>query len=439
MIASPTRVRLFRSRSACVALLLAFILAACGAEEQDREFAPEISDDQVLETPTPQWTTTPQPLDRQPGESGAETPDIASLIEQVGPARAVGFGLRELAVLTVEDGDTASTGLPRQSGSIAGVAPDGSLVLTIDRSGGAVQVVATDASGSEVATWRPQIDATPGATPVDAPSIQSGDLIVWNHQSDRAIVAIEQVGVYIADRELNLTPIAPARSFTLTAAAWAPTGSSIALGSWDADRQAARILTAALQDPGRIVPVLELADGDGRFVRSMAWGNERVGLVFALRSLNAGFSFPSDLYHLPRFGQSMRLLATAGAAAPAAVIDQIAIAGDGSTVAYTVLIPGEIGFRYHSLWIADATSPDPVRIETSGVRRVSNLVWTSRGLAVVGARRESTDEALFQASVVELVTADGLTAIGEVRSEATPIASPRASPEDSPVAATPAS
>jgi hypothetical protein len=164
----------------------------------------------------------------------------------------------------------------------------------------------------------------------------------------------------------------------------------------------------------------------------MAWGNELVGLVFALRSSGPGFSLPNDLYHLPRFGQPMRLLATAGAAAPAAVVDQIAIASNGSTVAFSVLIPGEIGLRYHSLWIADATATDAVRVDTPGIRRVTDLVWTAKGLAVVGTRREIGDRESFQSSVVELVTVDGLSSLGEVRSDATPVGSPEASPAASP-------
>jgi hypothetical protein len=178
----------------------------------------------------------------------------------------------------------------------------------------------------------------------------------------------------------------------------------------------------------RLTLVLKLAKGDGRFVRSMAWGNERVGLVFALRSSGSGFALPNDLYHLPRFGQPMQLLATAGAAAPAAVVDQIAIAGDGATVAFTVLIPGDVGLRYHSLWIAEAATSDAIRIDTPGIRRVADLTWTTRGLAVVGTRRETDDDETFQSSVVEQVTGDGLSSLGEVRSEGTPIGSPEASP-----------
>jgi dipeptidyl aminopeptidase/acylaminoacyl peptidase len=301
-----------------------------------------------------------------------------------------------------------------------------------------VNVIARDLSGIEVARWQAPDHATPGATPVTAETIQSGDRIVWNQQSSHAIVGIEDVGVFVADKDLNLTPIAPTEPTSLTAVAWVPTGQSVALASWDSSLQAARILTASLQDLSRLTLVLELAEGDGRFVRSIAWGNEGVGLVFALRSLNAGSSFPSDLYHLPRFGQPMRLLATAGAAAPAAVVDQIAIAGNGSTIAYTVLIPGEVGFRFHSLWITDAEAPDPIRIDTPGVRRVTDLVWTSRGLALIGTRREATGDTQTQASVVELVTMDGLTTIAAVRSEATPVGSPQTSPDASPTAGTPA-
>ena len=439
MISSQARPPGLRSRFACIAVLVVLVLAACGSEDQSREFAPEIRSEQVVESSTPRSTSTPEPLNRQPGESAGGIGNAADLIEQQGSAQVVGYGLSELYVLAIESGETRSTNLPRDASSVSAVAPDGSMILTIDRSEGPARLVARDVSDVEVARWQAPADATPGATPVSVETIRSGDRIVWNQQSSHAIVGIEDVGVVLAVRVLNLTPFAPAEPTSLTAMAWAPAGQSVALASWDSSRQAARILTASLQDLSRLTLVVELAEGDGRFVRSLAWGNERVGLVFALRSLNAGSSFPSDLYYLPRFGQPMRLLATAGAAAPAAVVDQIAIAGNGATVAYTVLIPGEVGFRFHSLWITDAESPDPIRVETPGIRRVTDLAWTGRGLALIGTRRETTGDAQTQASVVELVTTGGLTTIGAIRSEATPAGSPQTSPNASPAAGTPES
>ena len=121
----------------------------------------------------------------------------------------------------------------------------------------------------------------------------------------------------------------------MTAVAWSPSGESIAIGTWNNQQKAAVIVTVAVQalnSPG--TQVFALPDADGRYIRSLAWGAEKVGLIFALRAVSSNFALPSDLYFLPRFGEPMRLLASAGVAAPAAVVDQVAIAGNGTTVAF---------------------------------------------------------------------------------------------------------
>lgn len=425
-------------RSACAACLTLLMMAACGSEEPNREFAPEINDEQVIETATLVPTSTPAALNRQPGETGPGSGNVTELIEQTGPVLAVPYGLEELSVLTIADTAISATGVPQAAGTVSALAPDGTLLLSIERSNGAAEVVGRSLSGKEVARWQPPSDGTPVATPSTPVNVHSGDHIEWDAQSAHALVSIGRIGVFIADRELNLTPVAPDQLSTITTAAWAPTGQSVALASWDTERKAANIQTVALQDMTRLTSVLELAESDGRFVRSMAWGNESVGLVFTLRAVGQGFALPSDLYQLPRFGQPMRLLATAGAAAPAAVIDQIAIASNGSTVAYTVLIPGDVGYRYHSLWLTDAATPGVTRIDTPGLRRVSDLLWTSDGLALVATRRAAEGDNQYLIAVVTLVTSDELTDIGEVRSAATPIGSPRASPADSANSPTPA-
>jgi hypothetical protein len=115
-------------------------------------------------------------------------------------------------------------------------------------------------------------------------------------------------------------------------------------------------------------------------------------------------------------------------AAPAAVIDQIAVAGNGTTVAFTVLIPGEVGLRFHSVWVTDAVAPGLIQADTSGLRRVTDVVWTTVGLTVSGTRRTQQDGAAYQVAVVDRLTADASKQISADRSAATPVASPVASP-----------
>ena len=107
---------------------------------------------------------------------------------------------------------------------------------------------------------------------------------------------------------------------------------------------------------------------------------------------------------------------------------EAAAAQNGTTVAFTVLIPGQIGLRFHSVWVTDALAPAPVQADTSGLRRVNALEWTTNGLAVSGTRRTQENGAAFQIAVVERLGAEKSQQINADRSSATPIASPAASP-----------
>ena len=72
-----------------------------------------------------------------------------------------------------------------------------------------------------------------------------------------------------------------------------------------------------------------------------------------------------------------------------------------------------------------------------GCRKVTDLEWTTDGLAVSGTRRTQEAGASYQIAVVERLGAEKSKQISADRSAATPIATPIASPVASPVAATP--
>jgi hypothetical protein len=420
---------------ALVIILLA--MAACGGGDDDsnRTFAPETGGGTVEQTPTAGPTLTAPPIDRQPGEGAAIATASDSLFKETGPASAIASGIDQVSIVNLDNGKARDLPVQRSSAVLAVAAPDGSRCLVIDRSGSAVALRLYGREGKELASWSPKISATPvAATPeTSAPPslklIQTGDHIAWTRDGSAAIVSVSGVGVFLADNRLKMTEIKTARSLTVTAVAWSPTEQSIAIGAWDSAHQSAILTTVsvqALESPG--TPVLSLREGDGRYVRSLAWGSEKVGLVFALRAASSNFSLPNDLYYLPRFGQPMQLLATAGIAAPAAVVDQVAVARNGTTVAFTVLIPGQVGLRFHSVWVTDALSPAPVQADTSGLRRVTELEWTSKGLAVSGTRRTQENGADFQIAVVERLGAEKSQQVSADRSPATPIASPVSSP-----------
>jgi hypothetical protein len=412
-------------------LLLTFMLAACGNEdESDRTFAPEARSGTEAPTATAVATDTPRPQNRQPGESSTSVDDPGALFDQTGPAKVVTSGIATWAVVDLESGDARELKGKRGPATIAATSLDGSLTLEIDRTSEPVTIRLYASDGSKTKTWRPEQDATPEASPIaSGQAIRAGDRIAWNQDGRSAIVSIADVGVFLTGKNLKMRPVAAGAGATVTSITWSPSGQSIALGLWRNQETAGEIVTvntSALDGLG--TSVLRLSDGDGRFVRSLGWGAEQVGLVYALRSVSADFSLANDLYFLPRFGEPMRLLASAGIAAPAAVVDQVAIAGNGSTVAFTIQVPGEVGLRFHSVWVTDALAPAPVQADTTGLRRVVELAWGPDGLFVSGVRRAQTDESVFQVATVEQVSKSEPAVLAEIRSDATPLASPAASP-----------
>ena len=424
-------VRSFRPVPLVAVLFVILLLGACGSDDsEDRSFAPEAGDNASLPTDTPLPTETAPPIDRQPGEADADVDVPASkLFDQTGPAAAITSGLQAISIVQIENGNTEVLPLPRGTSTVAQVSPDGSRCLVIDRSEGEIAVRLFDADGSVIAEWTPESNATPEASPVlRAAATQTGDRIAWLPDGTQAALALSGLGVFVADTDLKMREIDTGSS-AVTSIAWSPTGQSIAVATWNAETRSAAIETVATGSPdGVATSVFALAEGDGRYVRSLAWGSERVGLVFALRTVNSSFTLPNDLYFLPRFGEPMRLLASAGVAAPAAVVDQVAIAGNGTTVAFTVLVPGEAGLRFHSVWATDALEPAATQADSSGIRRVNDIQWTPQGLMISGIRRTQDDGTAYQIAVVEQLSAEEPREIASDRSAATPLASPQASP-----------
>lgn len=413
------------------ALLLMGALAACGDEESDRTFAPETGGAGLVSTSTPMPTSTVPPLDRQPGESPGESDDPSKLFQQTGSAEVMTAGWEDVSLVTVPSGKSRDLPVRRGPSILAVAAPDGTACLVLDRSESLPSVRLYRGDGSLVARWSPKVTrATPQASPSPGSRmIVTGDEISWKQDGTGAVIAIAGEGVFVTDKELNVREVQAGRQNAVTAVAWSPTGQSIAIGTWNLQQKSAAIITVGVQSldsPG--TRVFSLPEGDGRYVRSLVWGSERVGLIFALRAISSNFALPNDLYFLPRFGEPMRLLASAGIAAPAAVVDQVAIAGNGSTVAFSILVPGSAGLRFHSIWLTDALAPASTRANTIGIRRVNEIRWTQAGVSISGTRRAQTDGSAFQVAVVERLSAVEPVEIAAERSKPTPLASPLASP-----------
>lgn len=435
-----TSFRSVRLRTLSCLIVLLLLLAACGgdddSQDEDRSFAPEIHGDTQLPTTTPAPTSTFAPLDIQPGESGQSSADAGQLLDQTGPAKAVLSGLNTFSIVKVDSGEAAELGVPRGTSTSVTLSPDGTRAVIVDRTGTATAVRMIDDTGKVVGEWSPAADASPVASPVanDGASAQIADRVVWSRDSSNVAIWVSGAGLHLADTSLAMRPVDAIADMHITAMAWSPSAKSLAVALWNGDTDSAAIVSVNVDSPAAAPGTLmQTAESDGRFIRSMAWGNERVGIVFALRSVGSGSTLPNDLYMVPRFGEPMRLLASAGVAAPAAAIDQISIADDGATVAFTVLVPGQVGLRLHSIWVTSATSAEPVRLDSSGLRRVTDISWTERGLVVSAIRRNRSETGYVQIAVVESLKVEGADELFREASPATPFASPVASPVSSPV------
>lgn len=414
-----------------VLLVLTLGLAACGNSSDDnRSFAPEIRGEDTVPTDTPPPTATIPGIDAQPNEGNTSDAATAELFGSTGPAQAVLAGLTTVALVTVDSGATVSTDVPNAQSTSSSVSPDGTRLITIDRSSGA-PVVTMRLIGAEAGTPQPvaTVEAT-SATPAAAISqIQLGDRIAWAPDNQHVVVAVAGAGVWLLDTAGNQTALSVASESAITAIAWSMSGQSVALGLWNNGSHSSVIATLSLQNPDASpVPILSLPESDGRYIRSMAWGTEQVGVLFALRSATGDMTVSNDLYSVRKLGEPMRLIASAGVAAPIAAIDQIALADNGTTVAFAVQVPGEVGLKFDSIWVTDVTGTGAVRANTSGLRRIAELEWTPRGLVVVGTRRVLDDGNGYVLNAVEIVSANAPVSITVDRSPATPVGSPEVSP-----------
>jgi hypothetical protein len=427
-------VRSFRRYSICLLVLLVG-LAACGnSPDDDRSFAPEIRGDDVVPTETLAPTATQPSIDAQPNEGGNGDTVTADLFNETGAAVAVTSGLDSVNVTNVDSGQETETDIARTAGTLAAASGDGAWIAAIARLDGAVQVSLVQVGNEKASPVPISAGGEPQASPVASLDvIQLGDRIAWAPDNQHVIVAVSGLGMWLLDTDGDQTPVNIAGDLSVTAIAWSMSGQSFALGTWDTASKSASILTLSVQNPGgNPATVLALPVNDGRYVRSMVWGTEEVGVVFALRSSTGDMTVSNDLYAVSKLGTSMQLISSAGVAAPIAAIDQIALAANGTTIAFAIQVPGEVGLRFHSVWVTDAMSAGVIRANTTGIRKVFELDWTSRGLVVVGTRRVLDDGDGFVLSVVERLSNGAPESISVDRSPATPVGSPVASPAASP-------
>ncbi len=216
--------------------------------------------------------------------------------------------------------------------------------------------------------------------------------IDWSPQGDQLLVAFSPGGLVSVPTGGNGKPIAltgQGEVPSLAAAAWSPTGEAVAFLSPSTAGQASGLYLLAIALKTSHPVVLVGSSNEGRSVSNLAWEPDGRTILFVQRT-SLGQRTIADLWSIRSDGTGLRVVATAGMAAPVAQITTIAPSPDGAAVAYTVSVPNGDGTRFDSMWIRQlgATAPAARRLPVPEGRAVTNLWWTASGL-VFGAVSEA--------------------------------------------------
>lgn len=446
--------RTFRAAGGRVAVLpiAAAVLVGCVAEENDgREFA---------NNPRP---STSVPLPTSPSldaAAGAGLPSIASpiaapvatpidpvaLLDVRGGPNRLFFRLgREVWTLRAGDGKARRVWSPAEETTLVdhAASPNGQrvAVLVAEPDGASSGVVILDADGRELGRAE-GFDRLVGAASPRARSID------WSPQGDRLLVAFAPGGVVALDAEDASEPTLLYDATVVASpggVAWSPTGEAIAFlapsgGDGPASLYVAR--TAPTPTPPEL---LFDAAGSGRSVAGLSWSPDGREVVFTLLATPGSPNTGADLWRIGVDGTERQVVAGAGAVGfPGAQIDAVAHAPDGDALAFTIVVPGEEGLRFNSLWLKERSeAARSVDLSAPAGEAIVALWWTDAGLVFqtipevdFAAGEEGETVALYRATVpgeapVRLFAGSVNASATPVESEGSPEADPdrpRASP-----------
>ena len=361
-------------------LLLLTGLAACTEDDGERRFATDPLPTSERPTASPSATLVaaePPPRDASPVARSA-------LLVPRGAADRIYFRSgRELWTLTVDGSDPRRVLAPPAGSEIAAVAasPNGDQAAVIltepgDDGGTALLVLAADGT---VLRREPALETALG----DAAKGATARSLDWSPQGGHLLVAFSPGGLVDVPLEGEAKPAVLVEADQATApgeAAWGPTGEAVAFlapvgGEAPASLRLARVgATPASND------TLVHEAGDGRTVTEFAWLPDGRALLFAEGAAPGGPASGGDLWRVDADGSDLRLVASAGRAAPVAEVRHIAPSPDGRAVAYTVTVPEEAGPRFHSLWVRELATGRAVPLAMTTGRAVTDLWWTAAGL-----------------------------------------------------------
>ncbi len=353
--------------------------------------------------------------------------------------------------MTAAGDDARRLFTPRDGGEVRAYAasPGGdevALLLAAPAGGGetaSVRVLAPD--GAEVH----RVDKVESALTGDAArgSARARSL-TWSPQGDQLLVTFNPGGlVGLRSDGAPVLLVDPAGAPEPAHAAWSPAGDAIAFVSpaGPGGGSPARTDLYVAPDgepPLDPVPILATTGAD-RDVTTFAWLPDGRGILFAGAEA-PGAATGGDLFVVSPTGRDLRLVASAGFAAPIAEVVHVAPSPDGRSVAYTIFLPtggaddaGEGTLTFHSLWVRPLAGGPAVQLAVTPGDTVCDLWWTAGGLVVRVVPDAPPGLTRYEGGAFALHIIGRDTQPVELHAAvpvATPVATPAASPVASPAA-----
>ncbi|MEA2594407.1 MAG: TolB protein [Thermomicrobiales bacterium] len=415
--------------------LLCVVLAACADDGAGPRFAnePPSTEDAVLTATTPRET----PPTATPNLPDASPVPLAQLLAAPGGVSKI--------VLQVGDDLIAisppwSQPRPIWSGSndrlvAFGASPTGDAVALLIAGGDGedrIDLVLISPDGAQMRRVENLERITGGAATSRAPDGASS--LSWSPDGTQVLASLATGGILTIPRSGDpQLLIGPSRAAAPGDVAWSPRGDAIAYIDPAVPDAAGGLYVAQTGavplDP---VPVIPPAADRRRTVSRVAWTLDGEALLYTVASTAGDPTFGGDLFRISAAGGTPRLVAGASRVGPVSAITNFAPSPDGTGVAYVVTMPDESGNPTDSLWLQPIGSNETERLPLGAGERVTGLWWTVDGLLWSAAPTGNGDAELI------LYRAKAGESPGVVyRGPAAP-ATPEASQDASPVAASPA-
>lgn len=360
---------------------LSMALVGCAEDGDDREFAPDPRATGQVPIGSPGLPVV-EPGLPSPEVVAAPTLSARQLLRPRGaPSRFYFLSGRSLATFEADRGEETVLVPASEDRSVVAYSPSPSgdrVAVLVERgagTGAVVDLLVLDGAGQERRRIEDVGARLPGLVGGSAP--RSVD---WSPQGDRLLLVfgggeLASVAAEGTEEPLLLGTVAGA---TPTAARWSPTGESVAVLAGVEGGEGELVLLDVGGTPGPARPVVP--PGSGRKVSAVSWAPDGRALLIVERPAAGGPVVAGDLWQIGVDGDGRRVVASAGAAGPAARVESVKPSPNGAAVAYTITVAEGTSSRFHSLRVKELESGRVVEVGVPAGEAVADLFWTSRGL-----------------------------------------------------------